>query len=132
MDARTVYAQMLRFIHAVAQEGAVELRDFDLTPAQFQLLMQVSRRPGVAQRQLVEDFGVTKGNISQLVKRLENAGLLSRSRVQGSDELSVTVAGEAILSRAVPAHEAFMAERFAALSSEELRTLHRLLVRLSR
>lgn len=132
MDARTVYAQMLRFIHAVAQEGAVELRDFDLTPAQFQLLMQVSRRPGVAQRQLVEDFGVTKGNISQLVKRLENAGLLSRTRVQGSDELSVTAAGEAILSRAVPAHEAFMAERFAALSSEELRTLHRLLVRLSR
>ncbi len=123
---------MLRFIHSVAQEGAAELRDFDLTPAQFQLLVQVYRRPGLAQRQLVEDFGVTKGNVSQLVKRLEQAGLLTRVRAQGSDELTVTPRGAEILGRAVPAHEAFMSAQFAALSHEDLRTLHRLLLRLSR
>lgn len=122
---------MLRFIHAVAQEGAAELREFGLTPAQYQLLVQVRRRPGVAQWQLAEAFGVTKGNVSQLVKRLEQAGLLDRERVSGADELSLTDAGRALLDRVVPAHDEFMDRQFAALGQDELDTLLRLLARLA-
>lgn len=121
---------MLRFIHAVAQEGAVELREFGLTPAQYQLLVQVRRRPGVAQWQLVEAFGVTKGNVSQLVKRLEQAGLLERTRVKGSDELSLTESGRALLDRVVPAHDDFMDRQFSALDPDELGSLLRLVGRL--
>lgn len=123
---------MLRFIHAVAQEGAAELREFDLTPAQYQLLVQVRRRPGITQWQLVEAFGVTKGNVSQLVKKLEQAGLLERTRTKGSDELSLTDAGSALLDRVMPAHDAFMDRRFAALDRDELDTLLRLVTRLDR
>ncbi|MFE7843623.1 MarR family winged helix-turn-helix transcriptional regulator [Microbacterium sp. NPDC057407] len=131
MRAQATYATMMRFIHAVAQAGAAELREFDLTPAQFQLLVQVRRRPGVAQWQLVETFGVTKGNVSQLVKRLEEAGLLVRTRVKGSDELSLTSEGEALLQRAMPAHDEFMDRQFAALDRDELDTLLRLLGKLA-
>lgn len=123
---------MLRFIHAVAQEGAAELREFDLTPAQYQLLVQVRRRPGITQWQLVEAFGVTKGNVSQLVKKLEQAGLLERTRTKGSDELSLTDAGGALLDRVMPAHDDFMDRRFAALDRDELDTLLRLVTRLDR
>ncbi|TDN90757.1 MarR family 2-MHQ and catechol resistance regulon transcriptional repressor [Microbacterium sp. BK668] len=123
---------MLRFIHAVAQEGAAELREFGLTPAQYQLLVQVGRRPGVAQWQLVEAFGVTKGNVSQLVKRLEQAGLVERARVKASDELSLTDSGRALLERVMPAHDEFMDRQFAALDRGELDTLMRLIMRLAR
>lgn len=125
-----VYASMVRFLHGVSQEGAAELRRFDLTPAQYQLLVHLAKSPGVAQWQVVEAFGVTKGNVSQLVKKLEESGLLLRSRAGGSTELTLTDEGRAVVERIVPAHDAFMARQFAALSDEELHTLGGLVRRL--
>lgn len=130
MDAQQVYARMVRFVHSVSQAGASELRRFDLTPAQYQMLVSLDRTPGAAQWQLVEEFGVTKGNVSQLVKKLESSGFIQRSRVGGSTELALTAEGRELVQRIVPAHDEFMARQFAPLSAEELRNLKLLLRRL--
>lgn len=121
---------MVRFLHAVSQEGSAELREFDLSPAQYQLLVYIDRKPGVAQWQLVDAFGVTKGNVSQLVKRLESAGLVHRARVETTDQLTLTSSGQALVDRVVPAHEAYMERVYGHLSADELDALQRLLLRL--
>ena len=124
------FVAMTRFLHRIAQEGAVELASFGLTPAKFQLLVQIRSRPGVAQWQLAEVAGVTKGNISQLVKKVEEAGFVLRVRNQGTDELAITDSGETLLAEVVPAHNAFMTRTFASLAADELETLCRLVGRL--
>lgn len=126
-----VFRSIAKFLHRVAQEGAVELESFGMTPAQFQLLVQIRARPGISQWQLADCAGVTKGNISQLVKKVEEAGLVERVRNQGTDELSLTQAGEALLATMVPAHDTFMKRTFAALSSAELDQLRAMIVRLA-
>lgn len=123
---------MTRVVHGVAQQGAEELAEFGLTPAQFQLLVAIRSHPGTAQKRLAEVFGVTRGNISQLVAKVEQAGLLRRNRNQGTDELELTEQGARLLDIVAPAHDAFMERTFSALSDAEQRTLLELITKLSR
>lgn len=122
---------MTRFLHQVAQEAAEELGQYGLTAAQFQLLVAIQSRPGVSQKDLVVVFGVTKGNISQLVTRIESAGLVLRDRNQGTDELTLSAAGQDLLAQVVPAHDRFMKRTFAALSDAEQHELRSMIRRLN-
>ncbi len=122
---------LTRFVHRVANAGAEELKGFGLSPAQFQMLMAIRARPGIAQKDLAEAFGVTPGNISQLVKKSEDAGLIVRVRLQATDELELSPAGRALLGAVEPAHVLFMQRTFAALSPTEQEQLHALITKLS-
>ncbi|MGV8909717.1 MAG: MarR family winged helix-turn-helix transcriptional regulator [Propionicimonas sp.] len=126
-----LFATMSRFLHRAAQEGAAELEQFGLTPAQFQMLVVIQSQPGIAQWRLARLLGVTKGNISQLVKKLEESALICRARIQGSDELALTKTGTTLLGRVVPAHDRFMDRTFAALSASEQDQLQALLQRIA-
>jgi len=126
-----LFGEMTRFLHSVAQSATAELDSFGLTAAQFQMLVQIRSRPGIAQWELADAFGVTKGNVSQLIKKIEGAGLVERVRNQGTDELALTVSGQALLDRVVPAHHAFMQRTFGALSADERDLLLDLIRRLA-
>ncbi|MGN9808837.1 MarR family winged helix-turn-helix transcriptional regulator [Micromonospora sp. BQ11] len=126
-----VYAALVRVAHCVAQEGAQELRAYGLTPAQYQVLVAAHQRAGVTQQALVERLGVTKGAVSQLVARLDDAGLLRRVPVGASNELTLTEQGRALVTRLIPAHRAFLDRRFAGLAPHERATLLDLLHRLT-
>ncbi|WP_375387071.1 MarR family winged helix-turn-helix transcriptional regulator [uncultured Amnibacterium sp.] len=125
-----LFTAMARFLHGAGQAAAAELASFGLTPAQLQTMVRIAEHPGIAQWQLAGASGVTKGNVSQLVKKLEQAGLVERVRNQGADELAVSPAGAALLDRVVPAHGAFMERTFAALDAQERDLLHALVLRL--
>lgn len=130
--SRAAFSELVKVVHLVSQAGAQELRGHGLTPAQYQLLVAVGRSPGIVQRGLTERLGVTKGNVSQLVTRLEEAGLLDRSRDGAANQLVLTSAGKALVSELVPAHDSFLARQFAALDDDDLRRLGDILAALGR
>lgn len=75
MSAET-FGLMARIVHRTSQEASAILREEGLNPAQFQLLSAVGRTPGGYQRRFGEQASVTRANISMLVTKLEEAGLL--------------------------------------------------------
>ncbi len=127
-----VFGHLVRVVHAVSQDGARALRAHGLTPAQYQVLRHVAAHADVQQRELGELLGVTKGNVSMLVSRLEDDGLLARVPAGAAYRLRLTGAGSALLARIRPEHAAFLVECFAGLDDAELAELDRLLAALDR
>ena len=125
--AVALFDLMTRFVRTVAVAGGAELRGFDLSPAQYQILVSIDTEPGLAQWELVRRFGVTKGNISQLIKKLEGSGLVVRTGGGRTDGWTLTPAGGELVGRIVPAHDDFMERQFAVLGETDRLTLLALL-----
>jgi DNA-binding MarR family transcriptional regulator len=125
-----VFAGLVRVVHAISTAGAQELRSHGLTPAQYQILVLLHRQPQATQRELTEALGVTKGNVSQLLTRLQEAGLLDRRPEGAANRVVLTDAGTALVRELMPAHRRFLARSFAALDADGLATLAALVARL--
>ncbi|HEY7063131.1 MAG TPA: MarR family winged helix-turn-helix transcriptional regulator [Chloroflexota bacterium] len=121
---------LARVYGEVQQHAARHLRRFGLTVAQFDVLAQVGSAEGLSQQDLAARLLVTKGNVCGLIDRLERAGLVCRQpdpldhRI---NRLALTPAGRRLYTTAVPAHEAIVADAFAALAPAEQRALLALL-----
>ena len=109
-----------------------QLRSVGLTGAQFDVLAQVGVRERCTQQELAEALLVTKGNVTQLLDRMEEAGWLLRTQEGRTKRVSLTDEGRALRTRVLRAHEDFMAAQLAALTTDEQRTLARLLRTLER
>ena len=129
-EAMRLYGDLVRVVHGINQAGARELRDLGFTPAQYQLLSLVDASPECSQQQTAERLGVTKGNVSMLVTRLEDAGLIDRIPDGAAYGLRLTGAGREALARIRPLHAAFLANCFAGLDDEEMAALGRLVAKL--
>jgi DNA-binding MarR family transcriptional regulator len=123
------WLRVLRVSHRLGRDMAEQLRVWDLSPAQFDILVQLGSSEGITQHELADRLKVTEGNICQLIGRLEKSGLLTRSPEGRVNRLALTEQGRALLAETVPAHEAWLARRFSALSRTELRQLIALLRR---
>lgn len=131
MTTTELFGHLVRFVHAVSQRGTAILGDHGLSPAQYQLLLVLSAHPGIAQYQLADRVGVTRGNVSQLVKKLEASGVIARRRDASTDELTLTDCGRDLVAALRPQQESFMALCFAALDAGELRQLKHLMAQLN-
>jgi DNA-binding MarR family transcriptional regulator len=130
--AVTAWLRLIRVYQKITQAATAQLRPFGVTLAQFDVLAHVGAAEGITQQELADRLLVTKGNVSQLVDRLERAGLMSRRPEGRACHLRLTDAGRAVYREAIPAHEAFVDRHLAALSRDEqaellglLRTLDR-------
>ena len=105
-------------------------RTHELNTALFDILAQVGAARGMTQQELADALLVTKGNISQLLSKLEQAGMITRRQEGRTNCLSLTERGEALFQVVVPQQEALIAELLAPLSDDEQRELLRLLPKL--
>ena len=105
-------------------------RTHGLNTAQFDVLAQVGAASGMTQQELADALLVTKGNISQLLGKLEQDGLIMRRPEGRTNCLSLTDRGQALFEVVVPQQEALIAELLAPLSTDEQRELLRLLRKL--
>lgn len=106
------------------------MRQYDLSVAQFDVIVQIGAAEGISQQQLAGSLLVTKGNVSQLLKRLELQGLIRRTQEGRSNYLYLTQAGWLLYQQVVPAQEAMIARLFAVLTPNEQETLRHLLRKL--
>jgi DNA-binding MarR family transcriptional regulator len=126
-----IFGDMVRLVHVVSQAGAAELRRHGLTPAQYQLMLGLRGTTNPLQQELSEQLGVTKGNVSQMVSRLESRGLVVRVPRGAGNELQLTEAGHHLIDRLLPDQRAFMQQQFGTLSRDELSDLAAILAKLT-
>ena len=90
-------------------------------------MAHVGARPGLSQQQLADSLLVTKGNVCQLLDKMEGSGLLERRPDGRVNRLFLTDQGRRVHDEVVPKHEAMLAQRFSTLSEADQRELLRLL-----
>lgn len=108
--------------------------EFGITLPRFDLLSQLDRaESGLTMGELSRRLMVTNGNVTGLIDRLVEEGLVER-RPSPSDRraqlVRLTAAGKSAFDAMIPNHQAFIAQRFAGLARGELAELHRLLGKL--
>jgi DNA-binding MarR family transcriptional regulator len=105
-------------------------RTHGLNTAQFDVLAKVGAASGMTQQELADALLVTKGNISQLLAKMEQDGLIARRQEGRTNCLSLTEQGQALYRLVVPRQEALIAELLAPLSADDQHELLRLLRKL--
>jgi DNA-binding MarR family transcriptional regulator len=123
---------LMRVYQKVDRASAEHLRAWGLSVAQFDVLARVGAGEGIKQQEVADSLLVTKGNVCQLLDKMEARGLILRRREGRTNRLFLTVAGRRLYDEAVPAQETMISERFSALSEEEQTHLHELLRKLDR
>lgn len=113
------WLRLARVFQKVEHAAIDQLRGFGLSLAQFDVLTQIHAREGLTQQELADALLVTKGNVCQLLGRMEQTGLLERRQDGRANRLALTSAGEALLAQALPAHQALIAEQLSALTPDE-------------
>jgi MarR family transcriptional regulator, 2-MHQ and catechol-resistance regulon repressor len=126
------WLRLLRVELKVDDALAGQLKGWRLNNAQFDVLAHVGAAEGMTQQELADSLLVTKGNVAQLLDRMEGRGWVLRRREGRTNRLFLTEEGRRLFSEVVPAHEALIAERFSVLSREEQEQLHELLRKLDR
>jgi DNA-binding MarR family transcriptional regulator len=113
------WLRLARVFQKVNRASAEHLRAWGLSVAQFDVIAQVGSALGITQQELADKLLVTKGNICQLLDRLEEHGLIHRRQQGRVNQLFLTDAGQRLYEEAVPAQEAFIAEQLSALAPAE-------------
>lgn len=126
------WLRLARVFQKIDHASLAHLRDWDLNVAQFDVLTQVAVAQGITQQELAKKLLVTKGNISQLLDRMELHGLILRIQVGRRNLLSLTVKGQRLAAQVVPMQEEMIAQQFSALSPQEVDQLLALLRKLDR
>jgi DNA-binding MarR family transcriptional regulator len=123
---------LLRVSQKVERDLAGQLKLWGLNNAQFDVLAHVGAAEGITQQELANSLLVTKGNVAQLLGRMERRGLIERRSQGRTNRLFLTNEGRRTFTEVVPAHEALIDNRLSVLSEEEQKQLLELLRRLDR
>ncbi|MBW7455372.1 MarR family winged helix-turn-helix transcriptional regulator [Paenibacillus sepulcri] len=125
-----IWVRLTRFTNQSNQMSNEFLKRFDLTTAQFDVLMQIRIFQPLSQMELAEKVTVTQGGISRMLVRLEKEGYIVRKHDWKTKTISLTMKAESILEQAFPEQSAFQSSFFDdVLSEEEQQTLYSLMTR---
>src|SRR5215211_1037658 len=126
------WLRLMRVFQKVDRGSGERLRAWDLSVAQFDVLAHVGASEGIVQQELADSLLVTKSNVCQHLDRMEGRGLILRRKEGRNNRVFLTQRGRRLFDEVVPAHEAFIVERFCGLSPAEQERLHELLRTLDR
>jgi DNA-binding MarR family transcriptional regulator len=126
------WMRLVRVFQKVDRASVEHLRQWDLSVAQFDVLAQIAGNAGLTQQELADRLLVTKGNVCQLLDRMERHGLLIRQQEGRANRLYLTPEGQRLAEQVVPAQEAVVARCFAPLNVDEQKQLLALLRKLDR
>jgi DNA-binding MarR family transcriptional regulator len=122
-----IWFRLSRVYNHSLRETHQHLKKWGLSAAQFDILAQVGAHGRLTQQQLADKLFVTKGNITQLLGKLEELGYIEREQSWKTKYVSLTGKGKALFDEAVPVQEQFQASQYHALNREEKRQLLELL-----
>src|SRR5258708_36503085 len=106
------WMRLARVYQKIDRVSVVHLRPWDLSVAQFDILARVGAAKGITQQELADRLLVTKGNISQLLDRMEQHGLFTRCYEGRSNTLSFTEKGQQLYAQVVSFHEEMFTDTF--------------------
>jgi DNA-binding MarR family transcriptional regulator len=116
----------LHMLHRAGQYAdelfAASIGESTLTPRQFAVLKAVAGNKEPSQTVLVNETGIDRSTLADIVRRLVSRGLLSRQRAKHDARayvVKVTAAGSAAIRRAEPAARKTDERLLSALSANE-------------
>jgi DNA-binding MarR family transcriptional regulator len=112
-------------LELVAEEG--------LTEPQYQALKVMAKNGAVVMRKISDDMLVTPANVTGIVDRLEQKGLIKRTARLGDRRATVielTPGGLAVQKRVASRYREFVQRAVGALTADEQRSLRNLLEKL--
>jgi len=126
------WLRLARVFQKVDRASNDALRFRQLSPAQVDVLAKVGSSEGISQQELANALLVTKGNVCQLLDKMEGSGLLERRPDGRVNRLFLTAQGRMVHDEVVPPHDALLARQFDTLTAHEQRELLRLLRQLDK
>jgi DNA-binding MarR family transcriptional regulator len=134
MDRTSVFVWMrlMRVFQKIERLLAQQLRTHDLTLPQFDVLAHVGAEEGMTQQQLADKLLVTKGNICQLLDRMEENDMIIRRNSGRMNRIYLTDRGRALRDAVIPEHEQTVMEQFTVLDLSERRELLEMLRHIDR
>src|SRR3954466_11447489 len=105
-----------RVDHASTEYG----RAHQISTAQLDVLARVGSSEGISQQRLADALLVTKGNICQLLDKMEASELLERRPDGRINRLFLTSKGRGTFGAVVPEHDALIGRLLSVLSEDEL------------
>lgn len=128
-----IWLRLSRFTHQSNNLSNDFLKQYDLTTAQFDVLMQISTYEPLTQSELADKVTVTQGGISRMLARLEKEGLIERKQDWKTKTISLTNKGREKLDHAFEAQLKFQSSFFdECLSLEEQKALYSLISRVQK
>jgi DNA-binding MarR family transcriptional regulator len=127
-----IWIRLARVRRKYERAATEHLRSWNLNLAQFDLLTALRVSEGMTQLDLAKQLLVTQGNITQLLEKLEQRGLLTRHQEGRTKCLLLTEQGRQLLDTLVPTHVTWNAEQFSSLTAIEQKQLLTLLQKLDR
>lgn len=128
-----IWLRMMRFTHESNTLSNEFLKQYDLTTAQFDVLMQISLFEPITQSELAQKVTVTQGGISRMLSRLEQEQLIFRQQDWKTKHISLTEKGKTLLNKAFHAQLDFQSSFFnETLTKEEQKTLYKLISRVQK
>ncbi|KQO71978.1 MULTISPECIES: MarR family transcriptional regulator [unclassified Methylobacterium] len=131
-DPLRVWFRFIRLNRRVTAAMAGELRGLGLSIPQFDALSTLTEREGMTQQDLAARLYVTKGNVSGLIDRLVEAGLVERRPIPGdrrSHALYLTPAGADLATRGIVAQKAYVARTLGQLPAQDIADFERLVLK---
>ena len=113
--------------------SSLHIREFALTPAQFDIIATLGNTDGMTCKELGEKTLITKGTMTGVLDRLEGKGLLVRtpSPDDGRSWITrLTRKGQTLFEEIFPAHMRHLEPLFESMNDNELKNLRTQLRRL--
>jgi len=121
------WLRLVRVFQRVDRVSSEALRCHGLSSAQLDVLARVGSSEGISQQRLADALLVTKGNICQLLDKMQASELLERRPEGRINRLFLTAKGRRIYDEVVPAHDQLIEDVMGTLDEDDRHTLLRLL-----
>jgi DNA-binding MarR family transcriptional regulator len=127
-----LWFRLARFYNQSIRLSNRHLKKWNLTISQFDLLVQIGTHQPLSQQELAGKLFVTKGNMTQLLAKMEKLGLIQRQQEWRTKLIFLTEKGEKLFAEVVPQQESFQSSQFQSLNKNEQKQLLSLLRKLQK
>lgn len=133
--ALSTVRELVRAYQAFSSYSEAFVRQYDLTPAQFDVIATLGNTQGLSMGDIGEKTLITKGTLTGVVDRLEKKGIVAREippENRRSVIVSLTTEGNQLFETVFPAHIADIQKHLETLDTSEMELLKVLLGRLQK
>jgi len=113
----------MRVYQRISASGERRFKALGINTAWFDVLAQLYGREGVTQQELSNRLLVTKGNVSQLLVKMCDAGLIDRRKEGRCRYVWLTEEGRRMAETAIPLEEERVAQSCTGFTVEQLEEL---------
>src|SRR5260370_38044844 len=100
------WLRLIRVFQRVDHASHEQLRAWDISVAQFDVIAHVGAAEGMTQQALADRLLVSNRNICQLLDKLEHARLIELRQDRPADRLCLTVAAHVLSPQVAPSRQA--------------------------